>query len=74
MGVGKDFFRSAGGDYGALIDDVRPGANAQGLAHIMVSDEHPDTALRELAGRSDLAIGLNKNGPACYANLVDQPP
>ena len=46
LGVGKDFFRSPGGDDGALIDDVGAAADPQGFAHIMVSDEHADAALR----------------------------
>src|SRR5215471_15814220 len=49
LGVGKDFFRSAGGNYRALVDDVRPRAHAQRLADIMVSDQYADAALGELA-------------------------
>src|SRR6516165_12800769 len=49
LGVGKDFFRSARGDHRTLVDDVCPGADPQRFAHIMVSDQDPDTALRELA-------------------------
>src|SRR5215469_10960772 len=48
LGVGKDFFRSAGGDHRPLIDDVRPRAYPQGLADIMVSDQHADATLGEL--------------------------
>src|SRR2546429_3963811 len=33
----------------ALIDDVGPGAHAQGFAHIMVSDQDADAAVRQLA-------------------------
>src|SRR5215813_15564160 len=49
LGVGKDFFRSAGGDYSPLVDDVRPRAHSQRLADIMVSDQYADAALGELA-------------------------
>src|ERR1043166_5592487 len=49
LGVGKDFFRSAGGDYRALVDDVGPCAYPQGFAHIMVSDQHADATLGKLA-------------------------
>src|SRR6516165_417621 len=49
LGVGKDFFRSAGGDHRPLVDDVCPRAHPKGLADIMVSDQHADAALGELA-------------------------
>src|SRR4029077_13153192 len=49
LGVGKDFFRSARGDDRTLVDDVSPGAHPQGFADIMVSDQHTNAALGELA-------------------------
>src|SRR6266436_9384826 len=49
LGVGKDFFRTPGRNDRALIDDVGPGADPEGLAHIMVSDQDPDAAMRQLA-------------------------
>src|SRR5882762_6703444 len=49
LGVGKDFFRTPGCNDRALIDDVGPGADPEGLAHIMVSDQDPDAAMRQLA-------------------------
>src|SRR5438034_266697 len=49
LGVGKDFFGTPGSNDRALIDDVGPGAHAQGLAHIMVSDQDADAAVRQLA-------------------------
>src|SRR2546421_4800446 len=55
LGVGKDFLRTAGCDYAALIDDVGAGADPEGLADIMVSDEHADAAGGELA---DDALGI----------------
>src|ERR1700682_2906770 len=50
LGVGKDFFRSPGCNDRALIDDVGPGADPEGLAYIMVSDQDPDAAMGQLAG------------------------
>src|SRR6516225_5393003 len=49
LGVGKDFFGSAGGDDGALVDDICPRADPERLADIMVSDQHADAALGKLA-------------------------
>src|SRR2546422_2089967 len=49
LGVGKDFFSTPGSNDRALIDDVGAGADAQGLAHIMVSDQDADAAVRQLA-------------------------
>src|SRR6267143_4047841 len=49
LGVGKDFFRTPGCNDRALIDDVGPGADSEGLAHIMVSDQDADAAMRQLA-------------------------
>jgi hypothetical protein len=45
LGVGKDFFRSAGGDHRTLVDDVGPGAYPERFTDIMVSDQHADAAL-----------------------------
>src|SRR4029077_7256078 len=49
LGVGKDFFRTPGRDHRALIDDIGAAADPEGFTNIMVSDEHPDAALRQLA-------------------------
>src|SRR5215831_19514901 len=49
LGVGKDFFRSAGGNYRPLVDDIRPRAYPERLTDIMVSDQYADAALGELA-------------------------
>src|ERR1700674_4116051 len=49
LGVGKDFFRTTGCNDRALIDDVGPGADPEGLAYIMVSDQDPDAAMGQLA-------------------------
>src|SRR5690348_17383838 len=49
LGVGKDFFRTSLSDHGALIDDVRPAADPQGLAHVVVRNQHADAAAGELA-------------------------
>src|SRR6516165_5601360 len=49
LGVGKDFFRSAGSDHRPLVHDVSPRAHSEGLADIMVSDQHTDATLGELA-------------------------
>src|ERR1700728_12165 len=49
LGVGKDFFGGSGRDYRALVDDIRPPADPERFAHVMVSNEHADAAVRELA-------------------------
>src|SRR5580658_3393313 len=49
LGVGKDFFRRPRGDHGTLVDDVSAATDPERLADIMVSDQHPDTALGEFA-------------------------
>src|ERR1700730_11526342 len=49
LGVGKDFFRTTGCNDRALIDDVGPRADSAGLAHIMVSNQDADAAMRQLA-------------------------
>src|ERR1700722_9715429 len=49
LGVGKDFFRSSGGDHSSLIYNVCAAANPESLAYIMVGDEHADVAACQLA-------------------------
>jgi hypothetical protein len=41
----NDFVGFAAGEHAAVIDDVGAVADAQSLAHVVVSDEHTDLAL-----------------------------
>ena len=47
--VGKHLFRGSGSDYSAPIHDVGACADPEGLAHIMVGDQHTDAAPGQVA-------------------------
>ncbi len=49
LGVGKDLLCGPGCNHDSAIDDVGAGADPEGFAHIMVGDQHTDTAAGQLA-------------------------
>src|SRR5579859_674377 len=68
--VGKDFFGTPGRNHRALVDDIGAAAHAECLAHIMVSDQHTDAAMGELADDA-LDVEHGERIDACEG-LVEQ--
>src|SRR6185437_7783412 len=48
VGIVQDRLGRALGQYGALCEDIRAVADSQGLAHVVVGDQHTDAALLEM--------------------------
>ena len=68
--VADDLFRGAGKNDVALEHEVGPVADGQGLAHVMVGDEHADAPVLEAADEFlDVAHG---NGVDTGKGLVEQ--